>query len=74
METSSVTSRYHQVIEGEWTPIVKKGHINQCCSCALVHVIDYRERDKGVLEMRVRVNRRATAAARRAFKFTPERD
>ena len=65
-------TKYHQVIEGEWTPIVKRGHVNQCCECALVHVIDYREREKGVLEMRVRVNRRATAAARRPFKFAKD--
>jgi hypothetical protein len=68
-----VSSKYHQVVEGDWTPIPKRGHWNQCCSCALVHVFDYREKD-GVLEMRVRINKRSTAAARRAFKFTPEED
>lgn len=65
-------TRHHQVVEGEWTLIPMKGHHNMCCDCANVHVIDYRQKVSGRLEMRVRVNRRATAAARRAFKFTPE--
>lgn len=61
-------SNYHQVKEGDWTPIPRRGHRNQCCDCGNVHDIDYREYE-GALEMRVRVNRRATAAARRVFKF-----
>lgn len=69
-----MTSRYHQVIEGEWVPTSMRRHRNQCCDCAMVHEIDFRVTKKERLEMRVRVNRRATAAARRSFKFTPERD
>jgi hypothetical protein len=61
-------SKYHHIKEGDWTPIPRRGHRNQCCDCASVHDIDYREKD-GVLEMRVRINRRATSAARRVFKF-----
>jgi hypothetical protein len=69
----SKRAKYHQVVEGEWTAIPKRGHWNMCCACALVHIIDYRLND-GALEMRVRVDRRATAAARRPFKFKSDGD
>lgn len=64
-------SKYHQIVEGEWVPVPKRGHHNMCCDCAMVHVLDYRVVD-GQIEVRFRVNRRATAAARRAFKFTKD--
>lgn len=63
-----MSSKYFHVKEGDWTAIPRRGHRNQCCDCGSVHDIDYREKD-GALEMRVKVNGRATAAARRVFKF-----
>lgn len=65
-------AKYHQLIDGEWAAVPKRGHKNQCCHCALVHRFDYRVNAAGQLEIRARVDRRATAAARRAFEFTPE--
>lgn len=61
-------SKYHQIVEGEWTAIAKRNHKDMCCDCGLVHWIDTRE-VSGVLEVRKRIDRRATAAARRAFNF-----
>ena len=52
----------------------KRAFREQCCDCGLVHDIDYRVVD-GHVEFKIRkVNRRATAAVRRAFKFERERD
>jgi hypothetical protein len=65
--------KYHQVIEGEWTPIIRRGLKEMCCHCGLVHVVDTRESD-GVLEVRRRIDARATAAARRQFNFSKEED
>lgn len=63
---------YEQMIEGVWFRPVKRGWRNQCCDCGLVHDFDLRVKD-GHVEIKIRkVNRRATAAVRRAFKFSPE--
>jgi hypothetical protein len=43
----------------------------QCCDCGLIHRLDFRIVD-GRIEFRTRRDDRATAAARRSFKFTPE--
>lgn len=61
-------SKYEQVHDGQWFAVRKRGHKNQCCSCGLVHNIDYRIKD-GLQEIRFTTDRRATAAVRRAFKF-----
>lgn len=60
--------RYHQIEEDEWTAIIKRGLRDMCCACGLVHKIDTREID-GVLEVRKKIDHRATAAARRVFKY-----
>lgn len=63
-------SPYVQIFEGEWIEPVKRGFVHACCDCALVHVTDYAieaGRGKaGRVFFRVRVDRRLTAAARRA--------
>jgi hypothetical protein len=41
----------------------------QCCDCRLIHRLDFRIVD-GRIEFRTRRDGRATAAARRSFKFT----
>lgn len=64
-------SKYEQVFDGEWFAPARRGHKNQCCSCGLVHRYDYRIKN-GVLEIRVVTDRRATAAVRRAFKFSKD--
>lgn len=63
---------YEQIHEGDWVPVVKRGYHVACCDCCLVHVLDHRTDAKGRIEVRYKVNRRATAALRRAFKFTKE--
>lgn len=64
--------KYEQIIEGVWERVTKKGWRNACCDCGLVHVIDTRTPDNGTVEVRMRVDRRATAALRRKFKFAPD--
>ena len=65
--------RYDQLTDGEWMTTVRKGFKEQCCSCGSVHVVDYRIVD-GKIQFRATVDHRATAAARRKFKFTPDED
>jgi hypothetical protein len=64
---------YHQIVEGEWIEPVKRGFIHQCCGCGLVHVTDYAIEAgagrAGRVQFRLRVDRRLTAAARRAGKI-----
>ncbi len=64
--------KYHQVIDGEWLRPQMRGFREQCCSCGLVHIVDYRVIDGRVVEFRATQDARATAAVRRKFKF--ERD
>lgn len=67
-----MATKYEQITEGEWVRVRKRGHRNMCCHCALTHVIDYRTNSDGSLELRFRIDERATAAARRNFNFTKE--
>jgi len=66
-----MSKRYHQIIEGEWTAIVKRNLRDMCCACGLVHQIDTREVN-GTMEVRKKIDHRATAAARRLFKFSKD--
>ena len=63
-------SPYVQIYEGEWIEPVKRGFIHACCECSLVHVTDYKieggRGSAGRVKFRLRVDRRRTAAARRA--------
>jgi len=60
---------YYHVTDGEWIEVVKRGYKEQCCDCGLIHRHNYRINAKGGIEIQSSVDRRATAAARRAFKF-----
>lgn len=62
-----------QIEDDEWIQPVKRGFVNQCCDCALVHVTDFAI-EAGKIQFKTRVDRRLTAAARRAFKFQPEKE
>ncbi|WP_316191593.1 MULTISPECIES: hypothetical protein [unclassified Bradyrhizobium] len=57
-------ARYRRLVDGEWVRPVRRGLIDQCCGCGLVHAVDFTIED-GVLFFRARVDRRLTAAARR---------
>lgn len=77
-----MTRGYMQIVEGEWIEPPKKGFIDQCCDCALVHVIDFEVVDKrtrepipyAAVQFKLKVDRRKTAASRRKLKFTKEDD
>jgi len=61
-------SKYEDWKSGEWERVKKKGFKLMCCSCSLVHVLDFKVEKCGrELHVYVRVRRddQATAAARR---------
>lgn len=62
-------SRYYHVTDGEWIAVQKRGYKEQCCSCGLVHKHNFKIDAKGAIWIQSTVDNRATAAARRAFKF-----
>lgn len=64
---------YYWVRDGEWTRVRKGGFKEQCCSCGHVHKTEFRTVD-GKLEFRAVTDNRATAAARRKFKFSKDSD
>lgn len=69
-----MADKYEQIYEGDWIRPKRRGFREQCCDCGLVHDVDFRIKD-GEVEFRIsKVNRRATAAVRRGFKFEKERD
>lgn len=57
---------YAQAYDGEWMPIPWRGFREQCCECALIHVVDYRVVN-GTLEFRCSIDKRATTAARKGY-------
>ena len=59
---------YYHVTDGEWVPVPWRGFKEQCCACSLIHKTDFRLVN-GALQFRATVDNRATAAARRGFKF-----
>lgn len=64
-------SSYYEVTDGEWIAIPWKGYKEMCCSCGLVHRIDYRVVD-GQLHAKSTADHRATNGARRHSKFTKD--
>jgi hypothetical protein len=67
------SEKYHQLYDGDWVLVSRRGHRHMCCDCALVHIIDMRDVDDGT-EMHFRRDNSATAAARRAYRFAREDD
>ena len=59
---------YDVIAYGEWTRPRMRDFREQCCDCGLVHRLDFRMVD-GRVEFRTRRDDRATAAARRPFRF-----
>jgi hypothetical protein len=64
-------SSYYHVTDGEWVQIPFRGFKEQCCSCGHVHQVDFRIVN-GKLQFKAVTDNRATAAARRIFKFTKD--
>jgi hypothetical protein len=65
--------KWETLVDNVWTRPIKRGFKEQCCSCGHTHIVDFRIVD-GHVEFRARTDHRATAAARRAFKFTPDEE
>jgi hypothetical protein len=63
---------YYQVSDGEWIIVPMRGYKEQCCSCALTHRMNFRVNEKGQIEIQTFRDERATAAARRNFRFTKD--
>jgi hypothetical protein len=79
---------YDVVGYGEWIRPRMRDFREQCCDCGLIHRLDFRIVDEGRsarapkgrprpssrlrVEVRTRRDDRATAAARRSFKFSPD--
>lgn len=58
--------RYPDVVDDDWFPVIKRGFRLRCCSCGLIHTIDFRESKNGQ-EIRIKRHEAATKAARRAL-------
>lgn len=61
---------YYHISNGEWVEVPWRGFKEQCCDCGLVHKLNFKINDQGHLVMQTTRDSRATAAVRRAFKFT----
>lgn len=61
-------SRYYHVSDDEWVTVPKSGFKDQCCDCASVHVVKIRVVN-GQIQFKAKRDARATAAARKHFKF-----
>jgi hypothetical protein len=66
-----VGKRYDQPEAGEWVLPVRRGYKLCCCSCGLVHRIDFRVRKRRV-EFRAFLAPRSTAMVRRWRKAREE--
>ena len=75
-----MTKGYMQIHEGEWIEPQKRGFIDQCCDCRLVHVIDFEVVDRrtkekipnAAVQFKLRVDRRKTSASRRNLNFAKD--
>jgi hypothetical protein len=72
---------YPVIAFGEWTRPRMRNFREQCCDCGLIHRLDFRivdskgarVRPRGLtIEFRTRRDDRATAAARRTFRFAAD--
>lgn len=58
---------YTEPHAGDWVFPVRRGYRLACCSCGLVHRIDFRLRGRHI-ELRFFLDNRATAAMRRRLR------
>lgn len=63
---------YYHVTDGEWIAVPWRGYKEQCCDCGMIHRHNYRISAKGHLEVQSTLDKRATAGARRQFKFSAD--
>jgi hypothetical protein len=64
VEEGAVSKGYYHVSDGEWIAVPKRGFKEQCCSCGLVHRLNFRVID-GRIHIQVFRDGRATNGARR---------
>ena len=62
---------YDTIAYAQWTRPRMRNFREQCCDCGLIHRLDFRIVD-GRVEFKTRRDDRATAAARRPFRFVPD--
>lgn len=55
-------------LDDKWTPIPMEGIYVECCTCALTHEIDFKEKN-GKLYWKWKRNERHTTAARKKKKL-----
>lgn len=61
----SKKSKYYHVTDGEWIIVPKRGYKDQCCSCGLVHKLNFRVIDGTIWVQTYRDNRATNGARRR---------
>jgi hypothetical protein len=73
-----MTKGYLQIEEGKWYE-PSRVFIDQCCDCALTHIVEFAVVDKdrnpipgAIIQVKVKIDRRKTAAARRKLKFSKD--
>lgn len=67
--------KYPQIVDGDWVRPKRRGYRDQCCHCGLIHAMDFRivrRGSKRYIEFRAVQDGRATAGARRPFRFSKE--
>lgn len=69
---SKPRSAYYHVTDGEWIEVQMRNNFDQCCDCGLIHRINFRINAKGKIEMQATRDGRATAGARKHFRFTKD--
>lgn len=74
-----MTKGYQQIHSGEWIEPKRRGYVDQCCDCGLTHIVDYDVVDKhkkpilgATIQMKLRIDKRKTAASRRKLKFSKD--
>jgi Zn-finger protein len=75
-----MTKGYMQIEEGDWIEPSHGKFVDQCCDCHLVHVMQFAVIDRktrkpvtGVqVQLKLKIDRRRTAASRRKLKFAKE--
>ena len=60
--------KYENVTEGEWVRPVMVGYKMCCCDCGLVHKLNFRITEDGVVELQAFRDNRATGQVRRHMK------
>ena len=69
----SPNMKYEDAISNEWFYPNMKGWKNSCCDCGLVHVFEFRVAGGGRVQIRARLDNRATGQIRRHLSGIKEK-